>query len=103
MLPPCSQTGFTCHRGISAAQRADVVAFLIDAFHARIDGFCGLHGAGAVLESAKSLFADAEIASDALEELILYTGRAAAWLDAFIPWMALNAETLNSLEGQGVR
>jgi len=89
--------------GISAAQRADVVTFLIDAFHARIDGFCGLHGAGIVLESAKGLFADADIASDALEEIILYTGRAAAWLDAFIPWMALNAETLDSLHGQGVR
>lgn len=89
--------------GISAAQRADVIAFLIDAFNARIDGFCGLHGAGVVLDSAKSLFANDEIASDSLEELILYTGRAAAWLDAFIPWMALNAETLSSLGGQGVR
>jgi len=89
--------------GIGNGDRAKVIAFLIDAFNARIDGFCGLHAAGSVLESAKSLLADADAVADVLDELILYTGRAAAWLDAYIPWNALNAATLSSLARQGVR
>jgi hypothetical protein len=89
--------------GISADRRGDVACFLIDAFNARIDGFCALHGCGAVLDDAKPLLKDAVTAPQALEELILYTGRAAAWLDAYIPWNALNEATLASLAKQGVR
>src|SRR5690606_12851984 len=68
--------------GISLDRRGHVACFLIDAFNARIDGFCALHGCGAVLDDARPLLKDAATASQALEELILYTGRAAAWLDA---------------------
>jgi len=89
--------------GISTSGRESVVRFLIEAFNTRIDGFCALHECGKVLDDARNLFSDPETASDALEELVLYTGRAAAWLDAFIPWHALNDATLVSLQGQGVR
>lgn len=89
--------------GIEASDRSKVVAFLIDAFNARIDGFCGLHDIGALLEQAKSLLVEPDAVGDVVEELILYTGRAAAWLDAYIPWNALNVVTLSSLERQGVR
>ncbi|KRB31177.1 MULTISPECIES: hypothetical protein [Mesorhizobium] len=89
--------------GIDAGNRGEVIAFLIEAFNARIDGFCGLHEIGARLESAKSLLAQPETVDDVVEELILYTGRAAAWLDAYIPWNALNVATLVSLQRQGVR
>lgn len=89
--------------GISTDRRAEVAGFLIDAFNARIDGFCALHGCGAVLDDAKPLLSDAATAPQGLEELILYTGRAAAWLDAHIPWNALNEATLASLVEQGVR
>jgi len=89
--------------GVSGRLRGETACFLIDAFHARIDGFCGLHECGQVLESAKPLLADEALMDDAIEELVLYTGRAAAWLDAFIPWNMLNAATLETLSVQGVR
>jgi hypothetical protein len=89
--------------GVAENRRGDVAIFLIDAFNARIDGFCGLHECGAVLDSAKALLSDPETANDAIEELVLYTGRAAAWLDAYIPWNDLNDATRGSLEAQGVR
>ncbi|ATN35994.1 hypothetical protein ACO34A_19495 [Rhizobium sp. ACO-34A] len=89
--------------GVSTAQRGETAAFLIDAFNARIDGFCGLHGCGKVLEQAGKLMANPATAEQAIEETVLYTGRAAAWLDAYIPWNALNETTLTSLSRQGVR
>lgn len=89
--------------GISAEARGNVADFLIDAFTARIDGFCGLHACGGVLEKAKGLVGDRSEGAKALDELVMYTGRAAAWLDAYIPWHSLNEVTLRSLQGQHVR
>ena len=89
--------------GVSREALGSVGAFLIDAFNARIDGFCALHECGKVLDNAKPLLADPETASDALEELVLFTGRAAAWLDGYIPWHDLNDATLKSMSEQGVR
>lgn len=89
--------------GVGSTDLATVVPFLIDSFNARIDGFCALHQCGDVLDRSKTLFADPETASGALEEIVMFTGRAAAWLDAFIPWSDLNDATLRSLGEQGVR
>lgn len=89
--------------GIGEGERAQVLTFLIDAFNARIDGFCALHATGAVLEEAKALLARPELVADVIEELVLFTGRAAAWLDTYIPWNALNETTRAALAGQGLR
>lgn len=89
--------------GIGADDRTRVLAFLIDAFNARIDGFCALHEIGKVLDDAKALLGEPEHVGDVIEELVLFTGRAAAWLDTFIPWNALNEATLAALGKQGIR
>jgi len=89
-------------RTIDPLTRADIVPFLIEAFHARIDGFCGLSHCGQVLSAAADLFAKTQQQDELLEELVLYTGRAAAWCDAYIPWHALNEQCLSSLKGQGI-
>ncbi|MCB4769671.1 hypothetical protein LGR54_13725 [Ancylobacter sp. Lp-2] len=89
--------------GIGLAERARVATFLIDAFNARIDGFCALHEIGRVLDSARPLLADPALVGDVIEELVLFTGRAAAWLDTYIPWNALNETTRTALVRQGVR
>lgn len=81
-----------------------VAQFLIQAFIERIDGFCGLHDSGRVLTDAAALLRqhDAPIA-DVVNELILYCGRMAAWLDLHIPWNALNEQVLASLGRRGLR
>lgn len=89
--------------GIASGERARVLAFLIDAFNARIDGFCALHATGKVLEDAKSLLAAPDELDDVIEELVLFTGRAAAWLDTFVPWNALNEATRTALARQDLR
>lgn len=78
------------------ADRAGVAAFLVDAFIARIDGFCGLHEAGRVLREGRTLLTQPACSDAAIEELILYTGRMAAWLDLCIPWSDLNAAVLDA-------
>ncbi|TCK28305.1 hypothetical protein EV667_2309 [Ancylobacter aquaticus] len=89
--------------GIGTAERARVLEFLIDAFNARIDGFCALHATGKVLDDAKALLGAPEDIDDVIEELVLFTGRAAAWLDTFIPWNALNEATQAALARQELR
>lgn len=89
--------------GIGAAERVRVATFLIDAFNARIDGFCALHETGKVLDEAKALLAEPDLVADVIEELVLFTGRAAAWLDTYIPWNALNEATCAALARQDLR
>ena len=89
--------------GVAFEDRAKVATFLIDAFNARIDGFCGLHNCGAELDRAKSLLQKPELVGETIEELVLFTGRAAAWLDDFIPWNELTKVTVGTLENQGRR
>lgn len=61
----------------------------------RLAGFCGLDDAGAtLLEAAAYLESAPEDAADVIEELILYAGRLAGWLDARIPWHAVNGAVL---------
>ncbi|QIB34974.1 hypothetical protein [Ancylobacter pratisalsi] len=89
--------------GIGTGERARVLAFLIDAFNARIDGFCALHATGKVLDDAKTLLSVPDDIDDVIEELVLFTGRAAAWLDTFIPWNVLNEVTRAALARQNLR
>jgi len=82
--------------------RAQSLLFLIEAFNARIDGFCGLAHCGQVLSKAAKFMVQAGLENELLEELILYTGRFAAWADAYIPWNSLNEVCLASLKEQGI-
>jgi len=90
------------HCNIDTLTRGQIVPFLITAFNARIDGFCGLSQCGHVLEKAANLFCNPALQEEVLEELVLILGRTAAWLDAYIPWYALNETCLASLKGQGI-
>ncbi|MFD1199910.1 hypothetical protein ACFQ3K_16560 [Brucella gallinifaecis] len=95
------RSGTTYYAG---EQKSDLAIFLIDAFVARIDGFCGMVGCGAILENACQLLRDEpEYQAEILDELVLYTGRVAAWLDLYIPWNSLNEVVLQTLELQGLR
>ena len=73
--------------------------FLLEAVTARVAGFCHLERAGEVLEQGAALIARGEDVDTTLEELVLYTGRYAAWLDQCIPWYDLN-ETLLAARGR---
>jgi hypothetical protein len=86
------------------ADAAPLARFLLQAFIERIDGFCGLHDSGRVLAQAKALLQapDAPV-PDVVNELVLYCGRMAAWLDLHIPWNALNEQVLDALGRRGLR
>jgi hypothetical protein len=89
--------------GVNSANRGEVASYLIDAFNARIDGFCGLHTCGEILDRSKTLLFEEKIFDVAIDELVMFTGRAAAWLDTYIPWNELNNVTLKTLEKQNLR
>lgn len=85
-------------------EKAELICFLLQAFIARIDGFCGMVSCGHVLEGAIALLkTEGQHVEEILEELVLYTGRAAAWLDLYIPWNELNTVTRKTLANQGLR
>lgn len=65
---------------------------LLDHFAHRLAGWYGLPDAGRlVAECAAGLPAlTAPAAVDAVEALILFIGRLSLWLDAYIPWEAIN-------------
>ncbi len=63
----------------------------------RLAGFCGLDDAGAaLLEAAAYLESAPADAAHVIEELILYAGRLAGWLDLRIPWRAVNEAVLEA-------
>lgn len=74
-------------------------AFLVEAINARVAGFCHLRETGQVLAQAADFLQSGEDApvEQVLEELVLYCGRAAAWLDQCIPWSDLNQALLRAL------
>lgn len=85
---------------LGGVAKAEAAALLLDAFFARIDGLCGLHRSGRLLKMAALLYrTEARLFSEITEELILYCGRMAAWLDLYIPWKALNEEVLKTIPG----
>ncbi len=94
--------GTTLAKDIPAPERGRHAAFLIDAFLTRIVGLCGLHESGAILDQAAGLLRDYPDAAPAiLEEVVLYSGRMAAWLDLYIPWHTLNEQVVNTRNKKG--
>ena len=90
-------------KDIPAPERGRHGAFLIDAFLTRIVGLCNLHESGAILYQAAGLLRDYPDAVPAvLEEVVLYSGRMAAWLDLYIPWHTLNEQVVNAQDKNGV-
>lgn len=74
--------------------------FMLRSAASRLAGFCGLAHAGDVLSgAAATLEAGPDDAQTTVEELILYAGRLAAWLDLRIPWGAVNAEVVKAADG----
>jgi hypothetical protein len=70
---------------------------LLEGARARIEGLCGLRGSGAVLGDARAaLRADPGAAAPVLEEMVLYAGRLAAWLDRRLPWHGMNQAVLDA-------
>ena len=83
----------------SDQEKSTIAVFAIEAAITRVAGFCHMTDAGSVLQTGASLLGadDAEV-STVLEELVLYCGRIAAWLDLHICWWPINEITL---EAQG--
>ncbi|MBL8696729.1 MAG: hypothetical protein JNK67_00065 [Alphaproteobacteria bacterium] len=79
-----ARSGDTTHAARAAADGLALAA-------ARIGGFCGLHASADVLERGAALLrAPGTPVVAALDELILYAGRLAAWLDGRIAWSPMN-------------
>ncbi len=80
-------------------QTTVIAQFAIEAAITRVAGFCHMTHVGSVLEDGVSCLGDANLEQSAvLEELVLYCGRIAAWLDSHICWWPMNELTL---EAQG--
>ena len=70
---------------------ARMAALLIGAAAQRLVGFCGLEEIGGCLaRAATALGTNPPDAPSLLDEVILYTGRLAGWLDLTLPWQRLN-------------
>lgn len=68
----------------------------------RVDGFCGLSEIGGVLREGLELLEGGQApVAPTLEEIILYAGRIAAWLDLRICWYDMNEITLDALARRG--
>lgn len=79
----------------SDAFRAEASAFLVEAFITRIVGLCGMEACHDILAGAAALLREhPRHCNRILSELILYSGRMAAWLDLYIPWNDLNDSVL---------
>ncbi|WP_420393730.1 hypothetical protein [Acuticoccus sp.] len=84
--------------GDMGAPQLAIARFAIEAAITRVGGFCHLSSTQSILAHGVAALEEDD-ASEVLEELILYAGRMAAWLDARMPWWAYNEATLASLEG----
>jgi len=81
-------------------QKSTIAAFAIEAAITRIGGFCHMTGVGARLEDGLAILQSGDIPlTDGLEELVLYIGRIAAWLDLHICWWPMNEVTRSAIEG----
>ncbi len=79
-----------------ASETAAIARFVLEAGITRVGGLCHLTGASAVLaEGIACIEESADPLPDILEELVLYAGRIAAWLDLHIPFHDCN-ETLRA-------
>ena len=77
-----------------AAFVADMVSVLLRGAADRLANFAGLHEAGSVAARAAGHLERApDDALAMLDELILYAGRLAGWLDLCLPWQKVNEVT----------
>ena len=82
----------------SDVDKVAIARFAIEAAITRVAGFCHMTAAGSVLEDGLRCLADADRPlAETLEELVLYVGRMAAWLDLHICWWPINELTLETL------
>ncbi len=78
-------------------QMAVIARFAIEAAITRVAGFCHMTGVGSALEDGVTCLCDPNLRQDTvLEELVLYCGRIAAWLDLHICWWPMNEITLDA-------
>jgi hypothetical protein len=71
--------------------------FAIEAAITRVRYFCHMNNVGSVLEDGIKCLEDGALDLTAvLEELVLYCGRIAAWLDLRICWWPMNEITLKA-------
>jgi hypothetical protein len=73
---------------------------LLDHCVLRLGGWCGLHEAAALIRETVDEIRrlPPERRAEALEALILYVGRLNMWLDALIPWDAVNTVLQGSVD-----
>lgn len=82
-------------------EKVAIAVFAIEAAIARVAGFCHMTGVGAVLgDGVACLQAGAPPVAAVLEELVLYSGRIAAWLDLHICWWDMNEVALGARDGR---
>ena len=75
-------------------QKKDIAVFAIEAAVSRVAGFCHMNDVGATLEAGIACIEEGAIDLEAvLAELVLYSGRLAAWLDLRICWWPMNEIT----------
>lgn len=83
------------------AEKAAIAGFTMEAAISRVAGFCHMTEIGAVLRDGIECLGLGEPPLEAvLEELVLYAGRIAAWLDLHIQWWGMNEITLGAREGR---
>jgi hypothetical protein len=83
------------------AEKAAIAGFTLEAAITRVAGFCHLTETGAALRYGIECLGLGEPPLEAvLEELVLYAGRIAAWLDLHIQWWGMNEITLGAREGR---
>jgi hypothetical protein len=82
-------------------EKAGIAIFTLEAAITRVGGFCHMTQTGAVLHDGIDCLRAGEASVEAvLEDLVLYAGRIAAWLDLHIQWWDMNEITLGAREGR---
>ena len=75
-------------------QKKEIAIFVIEAAISRVAGFCHMNAVGAVFEDGITCIGQDAVELEAvLAELVLYSGRIAAWLDLRICWWPMNEIT----------
>lgn len=83
----------------SNVEKTTIAIFTLEAAITRVKGFCHMDSVGEVLsDGVECLVRKVEAVAVVLEELILYCGRIAAWLDLHICWWRMNEITLQSIQ-----
>ncbi len=81
------------------AEKVAIAAFALEAAITRVGGFCHMLDTAAVFQAGiECLRAATDEVDEVLVELILFTGRMAAWLDLHICWWPINELTLDALK-----